>query len=127
MESLPGSRRVAYIRWIATRLFRRLAMCRRWFPVLLASVAFSSPLRAADVKELKPLVDKTLAAELPSLQELYRHLHSHPEIAFQEEQTAARLAKELRQLGFEVTTGVGDTGLVGVLKNGPGPTVMIRT
>ena len=57
---------------------------------------------------------------------LYRDLHQHPELSFQEVRTAARLADEMRGLGFEVTTGVGKTGVVAVMKNGAGPVVMIR-
>jgi hippurate hydrolase len=58
---------------------------------------------------------------------LYKDLHQHPELAFQETRTAATLAGRLKALGFEVTTGVGRTGIVGVLRNGSGPTVMLRT
>src|SRR5207249_725910 len=58
---------------------------------------------------------------------LYRDLHQHPELSLHEQQTAAKMAAGLRELGFEVTTGVGGTGVVGVLKNGAGPTVMLRT
>ena len=56
-----------------------------------------------------------------------QHLHSHPELSFQEVETARRIAEELRKAGAEVTTGVGKHGVVGVLKNGPGPTVLVRT
>ena len=61
------------------------------------------------------------------LQNLYQDLHRNPELAFQEVQTAAKLAARLRALGYDVTTGVGRTGIVGLLKNGAGPTVMLRT
>lgn len=61
------------------------------------------------------------------LVELYRWLHMHPELSFAEEQTAARVAEALQAAGFEVTTGIGGHGVVGLLKNGPGPTVMLRT
>jgi len=63
----------------------------------------------------------------PELEALYRNLHEHPELAFHEERTAETLAKLVRELGFEVTTGVGGTGLVAILHNGSGPTVMLRT
>ncbi len=66
-------------------------------------------------------------AHLEELVELYRHFHSHPELSFQEKETAARLAKELRAAGADVTEGVGGTGVVGVLKNGAGRTVLLRT
>ena len=64
---------------------------------------------------------------LDELVELYRHFHSHPELSLMEKETAARLAKELRAAGLEVTEGVGGNGVVGILKNGEGPTVMLRT
>ena len=61
-----------------------------------------------------------------NLESLYQHFHANPELAFEEHETAARLAQELRALGYEVTEGVGRTGLVAVLENGDGPTVMLR-
>ncbi|HZN34582.1 MAG TPA: amidohydrolase [Pirellulaceae bacterium] len=61
------------------------------------------------------------------LVELYQHFHAHPELSFEEVETAARVAKELRALDIEVTEKVGRLGVVGILKNGAGPTVMIRT
>lgn len=60
------------------------------------------------------------------LEDLYRHYHLHPELSFQESSTSRRMAEELRQLGFEVTEGVGGYGVVGVLRNGEGPTVLVR-
>lgn len=60
------------------------------------------------------------------LGELFVHFHQNPELSFQEQATAARLADELRQSGFEVTEGVGGTGIVAVLENGEGPRVMMR-
>src|SRR5713226_2977051 len=66
-------------------------------------------------------------AVYPDIETLYIDLHRNPELAFQEVQTAARLAARVRALGYEVTTGVGRTGIVAVMKNGPGPTVMLRT
>jgi hippurate hydrolase len=62
----------------------------------------------------------------PQMRALYEDLHRNPEMSLHEEKTAAKIAEQLRKLGFEVTTGVGNTGVVGVLKNGTGPTVMIR-
>jgi hippurate hydrolase len=67
-----------------------------------------------------------VAAEMPELMELYRYLHEHPELSFQEVETAARLAAEARALGFDVTTEVGGTGVVAVLENGPGPVLLMR-
>lgn len=66
-------------------------------------------------------------AVYPDIEALYIDLHRNPELAFQETQTAAKLAARTRALGFDVTTGVGGTGIVAVMKNGAGPTVMLRT
>jgi hippurate hydrolase len=66
-------------------------------------------------------------AVYPDVEALYKDLHQHPELGFQENRTAATLAARLKTLGFDVTTGVGRTGIVGVLRNGSGPTVMLRT
>jgi hippurate hydrolase len=68
-----------------------------------------------------------LQALYPSLDSLYIDLHKNPELSFHEEKTAAKLASRLRNLGFEVTEGVGGYGVVGVLKNGKGPTLLVRT
>jgi amidohydrolase len=62
----------------------------------------------------------------PTLADLYKDLHSHPELGFQEHRTAEIVATRLTSLGFDVTTGIGKTGVVGVLKNGPGPTALLR-
>ncbi|WP_439030869.1 amidohydrolase [Gordonia terrae] len=62
----------------------------------------------------------------PSLVDLYKHLHRHPELGFREQQTAAIAADRLHAAGFEVTTGVGKTGVVGILRNGDGPTIALR-
>ena len=63
----------------------------------------------------------------PAIEALYIDLHKNPELGFQETQTAGKLAAHAKSLGFEVTTGVGGTGVVAIMKNGPGPTVMLRT
>lgn len=63
----------------------------------------------------------------PRIEALYIDLHANPELAFEEQRTAAKLAGVLTTLGYEVTTGVGGTGVVGLLKNGAGPVVMLRT
>ena len=65
--------------------------------------------------------------ELSKLISLYKDLHRNPEISFQEANTAKRLAEEFKQAGFDVTTQVGGHGVVAILKNGAGPTVMVRT
>ena len=61
------------------------------------------------------------------VEKLYLDLHRTPELSMHEQQTAAKLALQLKALGYEVTTGVGGTGIVGVLRNGPGRTVLLRT
>jgi amidohydrolase len=63
----------------------------------------------------------------PGIQALYIDIHSNPELGFEEKQTAAKLAGRLKALGYEVSEGVGGTGVVGLLKNGAGPVVMLRT
>jgi amidohydrolase len=63
---------------------------------------------------------------LPALEVLYKDVHSHPELSMQETRTAGLAADRLRAAGYEVTTGVGKTGVVGLLRNGDGPTVMLR-
>ena len=67
-----------------------------------------------------------LSAILPELETLYKDVHAHPELSMQEERTAKIAASHLTGSGFEVTTGVGKTGVIGVLKNGDGPTIMLR-
>jgi hippurate hydrolase len=71
-------------------------------------------------------IDRKLDAEAGDLVALYQHLHRNPELSLQEEKSAARMAEELAKLGFAVTPKVGGHGVVGVLKNGAGPTVLVR-
>ncbi len=80
----------------------------------------------ASLQKLDADVQQRVGKDYAYLDALYKHLHSHAELSSREEQTAARLAQELREAGFDVTTGVGGHGVVAVLKNGPGPTVMVR-
>jgi len=84
---------------------------------LIASVA--SPAQADTLRE-------EIAADMPSLMAIYRDLHQHPELSFQEVRSAKIMADAARAAGFTVTEGVGRTGIVAVLRNGPGPTVLIR-
>ncbi len=88
----------------------------------LAATAAAAELPAALVAKVGTTVD----ADTPGLNAIFKDLHQHPELAFTETRTAGIVAKELKALGFEVTTGVGKTGVVGVLKNGAGPTVWFR-
>ncbi len=82
---------------------------------------------AADAKSTGEEVQQLLDQSYPRLEALYKDLHQHPELGFQETRSAAILAKQMRALGFEVTEGVGKTGLVAIYRNGPGPTVLVRT
>jgi hippurate hydrolase len=89
--------------------------------LLLATVAMSasSPVTAAALSD-------AIRSDMPQLMTLYRDLHSNPELSMQEVRTPAKLAPEMRKLGFDVTEHVGKTGLVAVMKNGPGPVLLIR-
>lgn len=72
-------------------------------------------------------LDAQIERHYPGLEKLYQELHANPELAFEEVATARKLAAALRELGFEVTEGVGKTGVVALLRNGAGPTVLVRT
>lgn len=79
------------------------------------------PMLLAGLTAAAPVSDETAR-----LVALYKDLHARPELAFQEVVSSARLAKEIEGLGYEITTGVGKTGIVAVMKNGPGPVLLIR-
>jgi hippurate hydrolase len=93
--------------------------------LLVLCLAPAALLSAAD-DPLRAAVGRQVEAELPALLTLYKDLHQHPELSFTEVRTGGIVAKELRALGYEVTEKVGNLGVVGVLKNGAGPTVLIR-
>jgi amidohydrolase len=93
------------------------------FTILLAMAASMAWAQPAALKQISTYTDK----EYPALDKLYKHLHQNPELSLQEEKTAATMAAELKALGFEVQEKIGGHGIVGVLKNGKGPTVLIRT
>ena len=79
------------------------------------------------VDRFKPEVGTLVAGMYPQLEAIYKDLHANPELGFEEVRTAAKLAAEMRALGFEVTEKIGKTGIVAILRNGTGPTVMVRT
>lgn len=83
------------------------------------ALALSVPAAADDLRD-------GVAAQMPGLMELYRDLHANPELSFEEVETAKKLATRMRAMGFAVTEGVGKTGVVAVMTNGDGPTVMLR-
>ena len=91
---------------------------------LLLSFLLLHPLYAQNASQDK--IQQLINKEYSDLESLYQHLHAHPELSFAEEKTAARLAGELRQIGFEVTENFGGHGVVAVLENGEGPTILVR-
>jgi hippurate hydrolase len=93
---------------------------------LIGSVIQISSAAESSAEELRGFVTRRVETEYPSLLGIYTNLHAHPELSFMEVKTAALVAGELRTLGFTVTEKVGNTGVVGVLTNGPGPTVLVR-
>jgi amidohydrolase len=102
-------------------------MIGRLAGLALALCAFTCPAYALDVRAADGRIDRELDRVYPDLFRLYTDIHTHPELSFQETRTAALLAAEMRKLGFTVTEGVGGTGIVAVVRNGPGPTVLVRT
>ena len=102
---------------------------RQLFPLLLAgivSLASVGPATAAPSPDLIAKVTAAVEADASRLTAIFKDLHQHPEIAFTEMRTAGVVARELKALGYEVTTGIGSTGVVGVFRNGPGPTLWFR-
>jgi amidohydrolase len=86
---------------------------------LLAASMLAQPAAAATLNE-------AIRADMPQLMTLYRDLHANPELSMQEVRTPAKLAAEMKKLGFTVTEKVGKTGVVAVMKNGEGPVLMLR-
>src|SRR5688572_1561893 len=99
-------------------------------PLICAAVSVTAVLLGsafAPGPDLRDAVHAKIRSEYPALRVIYEHLHAHPELSFMEVRTSALIAKELRALGIDVTEKVGRLGVVGVLRNGPGPTVLLRT
>src|SRR5687768_6207395 len=86
--------------------------------LLAAAALFATPAPAALADDIR--------ADMPGLMAVYRDLHANPELSMQEARTTARLAAEVRRLGFTVTEKVGKTGVVAVMRNGAGPVLLIR-
>ena len=84
-----------------------------------AAMTVTTPAAAATLKD-------SIRADMPMLLDLYRDLHANPELSMEEVRTPALIAPKMRQLGFQVTEHVGKTGVVAVMKNGPGPVLLIR-
>src|ERR1700734_1142316 len=98
--------------------------------IKLAVLAGTLPVLAAAADDYRPIVD----SDVPALLAVYKDLHAHPELSQHEERTSALLADELRKAGYTVTEHVGKyadgaaaLGVVAILKNGAGPTVLVRT
>ena len=104
------------------------SLTRKFCAVAALAVTLGSAQAAElDPQPLKPQLQQLIAKMYPQLRGVYEDLHANPELGFQETRTAAKLAAEMRKLGFEVTEGIGKTGLVAIYRNGAGPTVMVRT
>lgn len=93
----------------------------------VASACAGGSAFAGDPAQDRLAIDKQINANYASLEALYKDVHAHPELAMQETRTAGILASKMRALGFTVTEKVGGTGVVALLRNGEGPTVMVRT
>src|SRR3954453_12896730 len=90
-----------------------------WLPAPAMTVTAPAAAPAATLSD-------SIKADMPQLMNLYRDLHAHPELSMQEVRTPALVAPEMKKLGFQVTEHVGKTGVVAVMKNGPGPVLLIR-
>ncbi len=115
MWSIPGARRS----WIARRFRTTLGLC---LAVLVAGGAWAQEIDA----KTHARMDAWLAESLASLVEVYEELHARPELSLQERETARYVAKFLAREGFDIMSGIGGHGVVGVLANGEGPTVLVR-
>lgn len=95
--------------------------------LILAALLASTSAQAFDAAKTRVSVDQVLNKAYPDLDALYKDIHAHPELGYQETRTAAKLAGLMREMGFQVTEGVNKTGIVAVYKNGPGPLILVRT
>lgn len=123
---LGGTRSEGYREWVP--LVMVSAICYESGPImraviLLTLVGISC---ASAAEPLRALVAARIDAEVASLDAIYKDLHQHPELSFHEERSAAKVAEGLGAAGFEVTAKVGGHGVVGVLRNGSGPVVLVR-
>ena len=98
--------------------------------IIVAATCMANVSLAGEVSsrmlELLPEVHKAVDLDAQQVQAIYKDIHEHPELGFMETRTAGIVAEELRALGFEVKTGIGRTGVVGILRNGEGPVFMFR-
>jgi hippurate hydrolase len=94
-------------------------MRRKILAAMLLASFMTAPAPAQDLRQ-------AIGRDMPELMILYRDLHANPELSMVETRSAARMAEEARRAGFTVTTGVGGTGVVAVMANGPGPVLLLR-
>ena len=99
----------------------KYALMQRAFSLLILATGFMAGISCA-----QDSVKAGLEKDFPGLFTLYKEMHSHPELSSKEEKTSQRVAEELERAGFAVTTRVGGYGVVGVMKNGKGPTILVR-
>lgn len=93
-------------------------------PIVCASLVTAMHVAAENTE--RSALNQAVSADYDYLDSLYKHFHANPELSMQEFETSDRLAKELKSLGYKLTRNIGETGLVATLKNGKGPTLMIR-
>jgi len=103
-------------------------LSERWsYKTVMLSCLFILVMSVFTQSSADDTLKNAINEDYTTIDRLYTYLHSHPELSFHEQKTAQRLAKELREIGFEVTEGLGGYGLVALMRNGKGPRVMIRT
>ena len=100
--------------------------CLFGFVLGCATGILGAPAFAQDLQDIHRAIESEVEKEYPGLERLYHHLHANPELSFHEKETSALLAERLSDIGYSVTSGVGGYGVVALLENGPGPTVMVR-
>lgn len=93
----------------------------------LAIIIFSLSNLYSQKTDINEKIIKSAAAEVESYRNTYIDLHRNPELSLMEVNTSRKMADELKRLGFEVTTGIGGNGVVGIFRNGKGKTIMLRT
>lgn len=96
------------------------------FPVRCAIAVFLSGLCLSTAVAQNTLLNSEVAADEARLIDIFKKLHANPELSMQETETAALVAKELKANGYQVQTGINKTGVVGIMKNGPGPVILYR-
>ena len=112
---------------LARRGFARSVVALSGLMLLSLACGMSHAAPAEPADRFAPEVNTLASRFYPELEAIYKDIHAHPELGFEEVRTAARLAADMRALGFMVTEKVGKTGVVAILRNGAGPTVLVRT